>query len=247
MSQLSLATAPPKPVSAAPQSRQRRLAGSVSPRASIIAKLNAEWDQIEHQSADWTDQPTRASDLLAGIADDPDKALLHLIGACQAGHPLAGRIVLQAFLGKMVRLNRAHPHIDLTELVSALWLRIATYPIDRRPRAVAANLALDTLSDCLRTTRPLGRLLPAHPDRMTASTVLAAAEALGLVSPNRLAVVAAVYSPDGGARRVAEQYQISPEAVRRRCCDTIACLRRARLRLYDYLTDEAAWVCHGDV
>ena len=68
---------------------------------------------------------------------------------------LAGRVVLQTMLGKVVRLAQAHPDVAVDDFVSALWCRIRTYPLTRRPRRIAANLALDTRKDAL------GRL--AHP------------------------------------------------------------------------------------
>jgi len=203
-----------------------------------VKKLNREWEHLAGQAPDWPADQATLGEVLAGIAADPDAALIGLLTACQAGHCLAGRTVLQAFLGKLVLLARAHPQLDLTDLVSAFWLRLATYPVERRPHSVAANLSLDVLSDALKATRPLGHLMQDQPDEVTAAAVLQAARALGLASPATLEVVAAMYSPDGGSRRVAEQFQISREAVRRRCCDTVARLRRERVRLTEYLTGD---------
>jgi len=202
---------------------------------NVVKKLNAEWEQIQGQPATWAGSSGTLADILASIAANPDQILLGLLQAGQDGHALAGRTVLQAFLGKMVLLSHAHPQIDLADLVAVLWLRIAAYPTDRRPQAVAANLALDVLNETLKSDRPLGYLADVPPNDLTAQAVLDAARALGLASPAALDVVAAMYSPEGGSRRVAEQFQISPDAVRRRCCDTIARLRRQRDLLCEYL------------
>lgn len=47
-------------------------------------------------------------------------------------------------------------------VVAAMWERIRTYPIERRPRKVAANLALDTRQRVWRSGHKLvhGRLPP---------------------------------------------------------------------------------------
>ena len=84
-----------------------------------------------------------------------DDVLLHLLAQCQAGDRLAGRVVLQVMLPKAIRLARSTArHPDWTgsydeagaEVLAALWVSIASYPLERRPGRVTANLALDTLA-----------------------------------------------------------------------------------------------------
>jgi hypothetical protein len=84
-----------------------------------------------------------------------DEVLLALLELSRDGDQLAGRTVLQAMLGKAVRVaacavNRPDVRGDQEEAlacaVSSLWLVIATYPIARRRSRVAANLALDTVA-----------------------------------------------------------------------------------------------------
>ncbi len=88
-------------------------------------------------------------------ARERDEVLLHLLAQCQAGDRLAGRVVLQVMLPKAIRLARstaAHPDWSGgpdeagAEVVAALWVAIATYPLERRPGRVTGNLALDTLA-----------------------------------------------------------------------------------------------------
>jgi hypothetical protein len=84
-----------------------------------------------------------------------DAVLLALVERAQAGDALAGRTVLQAMLGKAVRVAGTVARRDdvrgdreeaLARAVAALWQAIATYPVARRPTRVSANLALDTVA-----------------------------------------------------------------------------------------------------
>ncbi|MDN5764156.1 MAG: hypothetical protein L0H41_17845 [Microlunatus sp.] len=90
----------------------------------------------------------------AAAAAQTDAMLLALIRLFQKGHQLAGRVVLQTMLPKLIRITlRTSPtstdnawtedrhHITIAEF----WDVLATYPIERRPAKVASNLALDTL------------------------------------------------------------------------------------------------------
>ena len=87
------------------------------------------------------------------VRADPDAVFAALLTEAAAGQPIAARVVLQAMLGKVVRLAQAHPDVGVDEFVSALWCRIRTYPLARRPPRIAANLALDTRKDVLAGTR----------------------------------------------------------------------------------------------
>lgn len=92
-----------------------------------------------------------------------DMLLLALVRLFQGGHQLAGRVVLQTMLPKLIRITlRTSPtstdnawtedrhHITIAEF----WDVLATYPIGRRPSKVASNLALDTLHRVSGTRRP---------------------------------------------------------------------------------------------
>lgn len=84
-----------------------------------------------------------------------DEVLLALLELSRDGDHLAGRTVLQAMLGKAVRVAasaadrpdvRGDQEEALACAVGSLWLVIATYPVARRRSRVAANLALDTVA-----------------------------------------------------------------------------------------------------
>ncbi len=101
---------------------------------------------------------TGLAQIVAGISTDEagrDAILLALLELAQDGDRLAGRVVLQAMLGRAVRVASSivrRPDVagDRDEAqavaVAALWQAISTYRLAARPRRVAANLALDTLA-----------------------------------------------------------------------------------------------------
>ena len=139
--------------------------------ATLAGRLNLEWAQLCEAPASrqalhrWVvTRPVLAGarsldDLRARVGCDDvegrDAVLLALLELAQGGDQLAGRTVLQAMLGKAVRVGNAvagrpDMHGDREEAVSvavaALWQVIATYPLLARPSRIAANLALDTVA-----------------------------------------------------------------------------------------------------
>ena len=138
-------------------------------RFALIDALNAEWLEFERDRqlspgarsviGRWALQHqalvgcVTPADVLAAIPADPDPVLAALVGIHQtfrvpgapAGDHLAGRIVLQTMLGKIVAMAGRDRIHAVEDYVGQLWARIDSYPLARRPRRIAANLALDTL------------------------------------------------------------------------------------------------------
>lgn len=145
------------------------LAGHWAP-TSLASRLNAEWLGLCQAAASdlalsrWAARHAALAgyrdlpSLLRAVTHGPrsrDAVLLALLELAQAGERLAGRVVLQAMLGRAVRMAMAivrRPDVlgDREEAqaraVAALWQVIATYPLAARPGRVAANLALDLLA-----------------------------------------------------------------------------------------------------
>lgn len=103
----------------------------------------------------------------AAATSGQDRTLLALIRLTQAGHQLAGRVLLQAMLPKLGRIasrtggtssDSAWVEDRRHIVVAEFWDVLTHYPTGRRTAKVAANLALDTLH---RVTNPAGR----EPDR----------------------------------------------------------------------------------
>lgn len=137
--------------------------------ASLVGRLNAEWSRLcadprtEPAVAQWGRRHPELAGCLAledvelavatsgaGGAERADRILLALLRLARDGDSLAGRTVLQLMLGKAVRIATTRagrdtkPSLEHTA-VAALWTVIATYPIERRPAKVAANIAMETL------------------------------------------------------------------------------------------------------
>jgi hypothetical protein len=138
---------------------------------NLVGRLNLEWARLSVAAestasvATWgaVSPALNGAGSLEGVlsrvwqvdVEARDEVLLALLELSRDGDQLAGRTVLQAMLGKAVRVaacaaNRPDLRGDQEEAlacaVSSLWLVIATYPIARRRSRVAANLALDTVA-----------------------------------------------------------------------------------------------------
>jgi hypothetical protein len=91
-----------------------------------------------------------------GSPAEKDAVLCALLTRTRS-EPLAGRLVLQAMLPGLKKLA-GRILIDAREreelwsaLLACAWERIRIYPVERRPRKVAANLVLDCLRGTLRS------------------------------------------------------------------------------------------------
>lgn len=133
---------------------------------SLVGQLNGEWASLRTDPvtirtvADWATAEDALADCTSLHAieqavssesrERTDDILLALLRLGQAGQALASRTVFQLMLGKAIRIAATHAGRDTRHnlehaAITALWTVIATYPIDRRPTKVAANIAMDTL------------------------------------------------------------------------------------------------------
>jgi len=195
---------------------------------TFTTRLNREWQQMRGEDAPWLTKAVPLDEVLGAVRANPDASLTELIMACQNGHATAGRVIVQALLPKLVLMSRQYPYPPVDLLVSALWVRIATYPLQRRPSAVAANLVLDAKKDALAETRTTA--LPIEPQSEpdpgpTARGVIAAAGRLGLTTPMTASIMELVYVKGLSGQEVARLHAISHAAVRQRCSDTVQRLR----------------------
>jgi hypothetical protein len=224
------------------------------------------WGQLEPDLAGYA----RPRDLVDAIDQlvpaEQDVKLLALIRLAQDGHQLAGRVVLQLMLPKLGRMtNRTsgtssdnafsedRRHITVAEF----WAVLASYPVSRRPRKVAANLALETLHRITQGTRGPRADLPVdpvdltrtHPDVAGApeigsgidvdadlAQVIAWAVSVGTISADdgRLLTLVYLSSRTGTATEAAAAtYGLNNAAIRQRCS-------RARRRLVAAVRAELA-------
>ncbi len=220
-----------------------------SGRYQLVDALNVEWARLveEHPSAvrRWSLEHralhgcTELPDLIQAIRLTPDDALHALLSECLAGDELAGRVVLQSMLGKIVRMVSRDKHATSDDYVTAMWCRIRTYPLTARPRRVAANLYLDTLKAVTQDLADSAACLPMAPggcfdwlcgrvhaaqlldhnlvESWTGRRLISAAAELGLIDQNTEAVMRSVYLDGMSSHQAAMRHRISAANVRYRC------------------------------
>lgn len=188
----------------------------------VVRSLNLEWDRLARSTVPdgWAGPARTLGEALAAIADDPDARLAELLRCCAGGDRLAGRVVLQAMLGKLIRLAAEDVRHGVDEYVAECWLRVATYPLARRPLRIAANLAMDTR----RRVRAGDERRPpvdlAAPDDRSAPVsldvpaVVRAATNLGLIDRGAAACLYAVYGLGLRSHEAARALRISADLVR---------------------------------
>ncbi len=142
-------------------------------RPPMTAWLNAEWDALlvdPGVAADLAREPIAGyrdlASLLAACGGDrsvdpgaADALLAQVVAAGLEGRTLAIRIALQRVLGALVqiavrraRTSRGDRTALFDELCATAWMFIASYPLARRPRFIAANISRD--SEYLTFVRP---------------------------------------------------------------------------------------------
>lgn len=223
----------------------------VGARATLSA-LNRDWDDLtaRHPSlpTSWRlaspalRPPGSLGDVLERVRADPDAVLFALLRLHRAGDELAGRTVVQTMLGKLVRMSARDADASLEEYLAALWVRVATYPLQRRPRSVAANLALDTLKAVKSSVRQQQCHLPAQLSVASptdplgdADAVLDAGVRLGVIDATTRATMRCVYVDGRTSASAGTLLGLSADAVRWRCSKGVRALRGAAPALVDAL------------
>ncbi|HEY3548289.1 MAG TPA: hypothetical protein VGK17_19625 [Propionicimonas sp.] len=202
-----------------------------------LKALNSEWQALlatsTGQLADWTmtEPALLGADDLDGVLDlirqHPDDVLGALLRLGSRGQPLAHRVVLQTMLGMVVRLCTGRPEL-LPEAISELWLAIADYPFERRPRAIAANLAWTVRRSLHTAPRPAPP--PLEPHEPDAASVLADARRLLLIDDVTHRTLWTVYVAGLTSQQAADVLGTTAGAVRWRCSRALRRLAgRARL------------------
>jgi len=192
------------------------------PADPSLTLLNREWSRLAHEPtpAAWPQHPATLGDVLDDIAGDPDARLGELLCRHAGGDDLAGRVVLQSMLGKLVLMAARDPRNSLADYIAECWLQLCRYPLRRRPRRIAANLAMDTRSQ-VRAAEPAVPCIDPHqiPERcqqvsLDVTGVVRAATRLGLIDAASGACLYAVYGLGLRSHEAARQLRISPELVR---------------------------------
>lgn len=209
-----------------------------------LGALNDEWLDLQFTPtpAGWVSVPALAGAdtlgaVLARVPAEPDAVLLGLLCLQQAGERLAGRVVVQAMVSKLVLMAVRDPQTTFDDYLAALWVRVATYPTARRPRRVAANLALDALKSVKAgLPGPALALVPTVPDPLgDATTVLDAGVRLGAIDGLTRVTLEAVYVDGRTSRAAGDVLGMTADTVRWRCSKGVRALRAVASELTDLL------------
>lgn len=220
--------------------------------SGIVDALNHEWRRMERDHAwvvtGWAHRHVvlasceSLDQVLQAAHDDSDGVLHALLGESGQGDQIAGRVVLQSMVGRMVRMAHRDVKAGVDDYVAALWCEISTYPLTRRPVRIAANLALDTLKAVQRehrwvvrgqvTTWPPGEWLDELFDSARGDTrlagdqvgcdpdapaVIAAAHQLELIDDTARRILTSVYVDGLSGAEAAVRHATSPGSIRVRC------------------------------
>ena len=209
-------------------------------RGSLTARLRA-WGREEPVLSAFASPDALIRFLHSRAPGLKKDAILSALLARARTDPLAARVVLQALLPGLKGLAR-RIFLDADEaaqlwqlLLASAWERIRTYPLERRPRRIAANLLLDTMRatlDELARDRSRRRDLPvdalvagaAAAPAVDVETLLARAADAAAISAGEAELILRTRIDDAPLATVAREFGVSYNVLRVR-------LQRAERRL----------------
>lgn len=179
--------------------------------------------------------------------NDGDHILWHLAVLARTEH-LAGRVVLQrvlpALLSHARRHGATHPggtSVALDDLLACAWETVLTYPAERRPAKVAANIVLDSQYRAFVAPVRKKRAFEIPVDNVTASLwpqsleepvvdmelaeVLAEAESLGV--DRAMTDLLRLFASGRNSEDIAAASGWSPRTIRNRRAAAVEAVRRA--------------------
>jgi len=215
----------------------------------------------QHAVSSTTRDSWRLAQLCEMVRGRDDTLAVGLVWLAQRGDVTAGRIVVQAMLPKLRHMARRDARHDLTDYVSAAWVRIMTFPASTRSTSVLVNLSLDCLKWLTRQTSRHSAEVPmlslsqpgvemdggdAQPPWHIVTGTSAATGAyvddmLTLAVRDRLlsaacvAVLRSVYCDGLSGREAAERHAISYDMVRYYRSSAVKVLRAKRRELIEAL------------
>jgi hypothetical protein len=235
---------------------------------TLVEALDREWRELVHgcpvATTRWLDRhdalaPCRSlDDILSAAKVNSDPVLGALLTEVSGGDRLAGRVVLQTLIGRMVRMAQRDPRSTIEDYLAALWCMINSYPLSRRPVRIAANLSMDTMKAVSEEHRWLRRgavtLLPScesleqllepvtldgspydslPPLDVEVGRLLEAGTLLSLINDSDAALLHSIYVDRVGGSRVARRFHTSEGVVRVRCSKIVRHLAAHAVELTD--------------
>jgi DNA-directed RNA polymerase specialized sigma24 family protein len=226
------------------------------PGFSLVEALDREWCELGRRHpgtvSRWADRHDVLApcgsfdDVLSAARLDSDPILAALLTEVSIGDQLAGRVVLQALIGRMVRMAQRDPRASIDDYLARLWCAINSYPLNRRPVRIAANLSMETLKAVSREHWWLGRgdvtlwpssesleelLEPAtldgspcdlpSPVDVEVLQVIEASSSLSLIDDSDAALLRSVYADGMTGREAARRFHTSASMVRVRCSKAV--------------------------
>jgi len=234
-------------------------------RGAIVETLNRDWDELvdRHRGSvrGWSRRHgalaecRSLADVLLAARDQPDAVLGALLTEVSTGDQLAARVVLQAMLGRIIRMAGRDPAAGVDDYVSALWCRIRSYPLAARPSRIAANLSMDAFKTVAQERRWLreGEVTPwppavfwdeehdhlwvrPEPEPVVAAEVLEVGRERGVIDGPVHALLVSVYIDELTGSQVARRHRTSVGSVRVRCSRAV---RRLAAHRNELLADVA--------
>ena len=172
--------------------------------------------------------------LLASTQGNDDEADRHLANVVEraATDKTMARLVLQRVMPGLLSVAKRRANLApgtfteiLHDLVANAWIAVCTYPLDRRPRKVAANLVRDieynTFTQQARLRRVSTDVVAELPERAAPRqtnpgedviTVLAAARAAG-ANADGLRLLGELSLAGRSVGELAESYGVSPRTI----------------------------------
>jgi DNA-directed RNA polymerase specialized sigma24 family protein len=238
------------------------------PGFHLVAALDREWSELVRTDRGtakrWADRhpalaPYRSLEDILSIATlHSDDVLAALLIEVSVGDHLAGRVILQALVGRMVRMARRDPRSSVDDYLARLWCVINSYPLSRRPVRIAANLSLDTLKAVSQDHRWFGRgevtLVPSTelleellepacldgspwdaptPVDLEVRRVLEAGSVLHLIDDSDAALLCSIYAEGVSGDRAARRFHTSVGTIRVRCSYAVRQLAAHAVELAD--------------
>ena len=175
-----------------------------------------------------------------GNDDEADQNLAALVGRA-ATDPAIARLVLQRVMPGVLSVAKRRANLApgtfreiLHDLVANAWIAVCTYPLDRRPRKIAANLVRDieynTFTQQSRLRRVATDAVAEMPDRSAPHhtnpgedviTVLAAARNAG-ANPDGLRLLGELAVAGRSVNELAASYGVSPRTILNRRLAAVA-------------------------
>jgi hypothetical protein len=166
-----------------------------------------------------------------GNDDQADQNLATLVGRA-ATDPTMARLVLQRVMPGLLSVAKRRANLApgtfgeiLHDLVANAWIAVCTYPLERRPRKVAANLVRDieynTFTQQSRLRRVASDAVADLPERSAPRhtnpgedviTILAAARTAG-ANPDGLRLLGELAVAGRSVGELAESYGVSPRTI----------------------------------